>query len=79
MSKDDIKELIAHKIKEKRKEKQMTQNDLAEKTELSRTYIADVERARYMPSVESLRNIANILEIDLGILTEMQGVECSNE
>lgn len=62
-------------IKTLRKLKGLTQVQLAEKTNLSRSYIADIERERYNPSVESLRAIAEALDTDLSSLFyEINGI-----
>lgn len=59
---------IGEKIKFFRKQASLTQEGLATKSNLSRSYIADLERNRYSPSVETLQVIAcalNITTIDL--------------
>lgn len=53
---------LGENIKYFRKKKKMTQFDLAAKTKLSRSYIADVERDRYNPSVETLQLIASAID-----------------
>jgi len=62
------KKMVGAIIKEKRKSKNMKQNQLAEQVELSRNYISDIENGRYLPSVEALFKIATCLEIDLNTL-----------
>ncbi|CAK7022040.1 helix-turn-helix domain-containing protein [Tissierella carlieri] len=59
---------IGENIKKYRKEKGLTQKELAEKSNLSRSYLADLERDRYNPSLDSLKLIANSLEVDVSIL-----------
>ncbi|BFH23872.1 helix-turn-helix domain-containing protein [Paenibacillus melissococcoides] len=54
---------LGKNIRNFRKNKGMTQFDLAEKTKLSRSYIADVERDRYNPSVDTLQLIASALDV----------------
>lgn len=49
---------IGTKIRNARKEAGMTQVELAKKTSLSRSYIGDIEKDRYNPSVATLRAIA---------------------
>lgn len=49
---------IGTKIRDARKEAGMTQVELAKKTSLSRSYIGDIEKDRYNPSVATLRAIA---------------------
>lgn len=53
---------LGRNIRNFRKKKGMTQFDLAEKTKLSRSYIADVERDRYNPSVDTLQLIASAID-----------------
>lgn len=59
---------IGERIKYYRKERGLTQNELAEKTNLSRSHIASIERNIYTPSISTLTEIANALNIDLSIL-----------
>ncbi|WP_170875161.1 helix-turn-helix domain-containing protein [Virgibacillus pantothenticus] len=54
---------IGEKIKFFRKQAKLTQKGLAVKSNLSRSYIADLERNRYNPSVETLQVIAYALNI----------------
>lgn len=55
---------IGEKIRKYRKQNNLTQLELAQLSNLSRTYVADVERGRYNPSVETLKTIAAALKID---------------
>ncbi|MGE7614752.1 helix-turn-helix domain-containing protein [Paenibacillus sp. NPDC101420] len=70
------KKIIGAAIKLKRRDKKMRQNELAEKTSLSRNYISDIETGRYMPSVETLAKIATCLGMDLNTLlvSEIQDI-----
>ncbi|MCY8293210.1 helix-turn-helix domain-containing protein [Bacillus haynesii] len=61
---------VGQRIKYWRKQKGYTQAQLAEKANMSRSYIADVERDRYNPSVESLNSITKALNIPLSNLLE---------
>lgn len=70
------KVILGKIIKEKRKEFKLTQNQLAEKVYLSRSYIADVENGRYNPSLDTFVSIANVLQLNLNELllnTDIQG------
>jgi len=55
---------IGESIKKHRKLAGLTQLQLAEKASMSRSYVADIERNRYNPSVDTLRTIATALNID---------------
>ncbi|GED35000.1 helix-turn-helix transcriptional regulator [Brevibacillus centrosporus] len=56
---------IGEKIKSYRKKTGLTQAMLADKANMSRSYLADVERDRYNPSVDTLKAIADALNIPL--------------
>lgn len=55
---------LGENIKKYRKLKKLTQLELAKRANMSRSYLADVERDRYNPSVDTLKSIAKVLEID---------------
>ncbi|MBB6716332.1 helix-turn-helix domain-containing protein [Clostridium gasigenes] len=65
------KELIGNVISHNRSKRKMTQQQLAGKSNLSRSYIADIEAGRYAPSVKSLVSIANVLNLDLNFLLKL--------
>ena len=50
---------IGERIKEARKSVRLTQVELARKTGLSRSYIGDIEKDRYNPSISTLQLIAS--------------------
>lgn len=56
---------IGGKIKTLRKERKLTQVELAKKSNISRSYLTDIENDRYNPSVETLKAIANSLDVKL--------------
>ncbi|AQZ45604.1 helix-turn-helix domain-containing protein [Paenibacillus larvae] len=57
------KKAIGLAVKKARKNKGLTQAQVATKSGLSRTYICDVENGRYCPSVDSLLKIAGALGV----------------
>ncbi|MFC7061117.1 helix-turn-helix transcriptional regulator [Halobacillus seohaensis] len=57
-------------IKYFRKEAGYTQSQLAEKANLSRSYLGDIENERYNPSIDTLRSIASSLNVSLQKLLE---------
>ncbi|MFB6364278.1 helix-turn-helix domain-containing protein [Paenibacillus elgii] len=59
---------IGKNIKLYRKKAKLTQVELAEKAKMSRSYLADIEADRYNPSVETLKTVADALEIAVHIL-----------
>ena len=66
----DVYELIAKNIKYYRKERKITQAELAEKTEYSHEFIRRIEapNSKKNFSLEAVSNIANALDIDLELL-----------
>lgn len=73
----DVYELIAKNIKYYRKEKKMTQAELAEKTEYSHEFIRRIEapNSKKNFSLEAVSNIANALDIDLELLFSKKLIE----
>ncbi|CAM4182384.1 helix-turn-helix domain-containing protein [Paenibacillus alkaliterrae] len=62
---------IGENIKNYRKAKRLTQVELADKANISRSYIADIERDRYNPSLDTLTAIANVLKVSANELLGM--------
>jgi transcriptional regulator with XRE-family HTH domain len=50
-------------IQRRRKDQGMRQEDVSEKSGLSRSYICDVEKGRYIPSIDTLLKIAGALGV----------------
>lgn len=59
------KEMIASTVKEYRNKLGMTQFEVAKAAKLNRATISRIEAASYMPSIEQLQNIAEILHFDI--------------
>ncbi|PET02436.1 transcriptional regulator [Bacillus cereus] len=59
---------IPKNIKRYRKEKKMTQRELAEKANISRSYLGDIECGRYNPSLDTLNTIAKALNVNANLL-----------
>lgn len=59
---------VGERIKFYRKEKGLTQKELAEKANLSRSHIASIEGNQYTPSLTTLIEIAKALGIDSALL-----------
>ncbi|MBQ3115235.1 MAG: helix-turn-helix transcriptional regulator [Clostridia bacterium] len=56
-------ELLGKNIRKQRKAKQYTLEQLAEKLDVSTTFVGQIERAKGIPSLDTLVKIANVLEI----------------
>jgi transcriptional regulator with XRE-family HTH domain len=61
----DIKLKIGHRIKELRKELELSQESLAYKAEVDRTYVTDVENGRRNVSVEILERLIKALGVSI--------------
>lgn len=55
--------IIGRRVKESRIQKHMSQADLAERIDMSVTYISHIETAKKQASLESLVRIANVLGV----------------
>ncbi|MDP4150802.1 MAG: helix-turn-helix transcriptional regulator [Bacteroidota bacterium] len=61
----DIKLKVGHRIRQLRKELSLSQESLAYKAEVDRTYMTDVENGRRNISVEVLEKIIRALDISM--------------
>lgn len=60
-----VLEIFIKNIKKYRIEKKLSQEDLADKTGLHRTYISSVERGQRNISLKNIEKIAEALEIEV--------------
>ncbi|MGG6437422.1 helix-turn-helix transcriptional regulator [Saccharococcus caldoxylosilyticus] len=70
--------MIGDNIRIFRKKAKMTQMELAQKANISRSYLADVERNRYNPSLETLKAIASALNVPVNSLIGEEDDKNSN-
>ena len=70
-----ISEKICLKIKFERQKKNMSQEDLALRSGLSRNAIWKIESGRVSPTIDSLEKIAKALEMDFASLTDVTKVD----
>jgi len=61
----DIKVLFGRRIKELRKNCGLSQEELAEKAEVSSKYISRIEMGQSFPSIETLAKLADALNVEL--------------
>lgn len=59
---------LGKRIQKRRKELEITQEELAEKVKVSRAYMGFIEQGRNIPSLELLEKIAKALKIPLSNL-----------
>ena len=60
--------LLADMVSTSRKNKQMTQNELAAHTGINRTMIGRIEKEDYVPSIDQLQALAETLDFDITTL-----------
>lgn len=70
LSKDEFTKKLAKRIKETREKKKMSQEELADKAGLYRTYIGHLENARYSPSAFVLYRISEALKVRVSELVD---------
>ena len=66
----DINQVVAYNIKQKRKAKNMTQEELAFLSGLHRSYICQIEAARKSVTVKTLYAIAKVLDVSVSYLCD---------
>jgi transcriptional regulator with XRE-family HTH domain len=64
-----VSEILGENIRTARVKAGLSQEELAEKADLSRNYIGNVERAEYQVTVETLSRIASALKLTVHELT----------
>lgn len=69
----DLKALLGAAIKSERSALGISQEELAYRADLHRTYISDLERGARNPSIESIEKIASALEISVSMLFKQAG------
>lgn len=71
--KDPLLRDIGARVRECREKRQWTQEDLAERAELDRSYIAGIEAGLRNPSIKAVAKIARGLDLSLAELLESVG------
>ncbi|MES2524199.1 MAG: helix-turn-helix transcriptional regulator [Gemmatimonadota bacterium] len=80
MAKPSLSECFGLLVAERRRDAGMTQEALAAKAGVHRTYVGDIENGRKSPTLERARDIAVALDIALSELIQSaeRGVRSSN-
>ncbi|CAF1735643.1 MULTISPECIES: helix-turn-helix domain-containing protein [Bacillus] len=65
---------VGQRIKAIRKERKLTQVQLADKANLSRSYLADIERDRYNPSLSTLESVAGALGVQVSAIVSEENL-----
>ena len=59
------KKIIGESIQKARKDKKMTQEEVANALKISRNYLSDIENGRYAPSSEKFLLLAKYIDLDI--------------
>lgn len=54
-------ELVGRRIRQRRKEKHLTQEDLAEQIGLSKNHVSNMERGKYLPTTKTFLQLCDVL------------------
>lgn len=57
-----LPKLLGKRVQKRRKELNLTQEELAEKVDISRAYMGYIEQGRNVPSLEVVQKIAKVLK-----------------
>jgi transcriptional regulator with XRE-family HTH domain len=60
----DIREVLARNLRKYRRDKGFSQEELAHRAEIDRTYISSLERCVYAASIDVVDRLARVLGID---------------
>lgn len=71
----DIKWLFGRAVRKRRRELDLSQEELAERSGLHRNYISDIERGDRNPSLENIYKLAKALGIKVSALFINYGVD----
>ena len=74
-TKPDVKKRFGLAVKKRRLELSISQEELAARAQLHRTYIGDVERGARNLSLENIEKVANGLELGVSTLFSKYGIE----
>lgn len=61
----ELLKTIGENIRKHRKDKGLSQEELANRCDMDRTYLSDIENAKYNVTLKKLCEIANILEVKI--------------
>ena len=79
MEENKLKGILGRKIKFFRLRRQFSQADLAEKADISITFLSNIERGNNFPQARTICNIANSLGIDVWeLFKESEGSDEQN-
>lgn len=73
-----IREIFARNLRDARQAKGLSQEELAHRAELDRTYISSLERCIYGASIDVVDRLAQVLEIEASDLLARSSTDRNN-
>jgi transcriptional regulator with XRE-family HTH domain len=64
--KEAVATALSHELRRKRRDKELTQAELAEKAEVHQTYVSQLERGVNVPSIDVVFALCDALETEAG-------------
>ncbi|MCZ8158576.1 MAG: helix-turn-helix transcriptional regulator [Rhizobiaceae bacterium] len=61
----EIRDVFAQNLRRIRQAKKMSQEDLAHRASIDRTYVSSLERGVYSPTIEVVAKIAHALDVEV--------------
>jgi transcriptional regulator with XRE-family HTH domain len=78
-SQSDINQRFGRAVRRRRRELDLSQEELAERAELHRTYVSSIERGERNPSLDNIEKLAKALDTSITRLFTDYGVEVEDE
>ena len=75
----DINQRFGRAVRRRRRELDFSQEELAERAELHRTYVSSIERGECNPSLENIEKLAKALDTSIARLFTDYSVEVEDE
>jgi transcriptional regulator with XRE-family HTH domain len=79
MIKDNVSLNLGRRVKKLRKERRLSQEDLAEKINMSTDTISNIERASASTTIETLDKIARVFKLEFYELFQFQGASATDK
>jgi len=79
MNGQDVRELLGKRIRFYRKQRQLSQAALAEKADISITFLSKIERGIKYPTSETISGIVNGLGVELGDLFRKEEMTAAHQ
>jgi len=75
----EIREVFARNLRKLRQEKGLSQEALADKAGIDRTYVSALERAVYSASITTVAKLANVFDVEPAVLLQLPAKPTGNK